>query len=53
MSEENCSDVSAGIPLELKSTYKLFNKLPSFLTFRVSQNDIINDNLLKFGSIIG
>jgi hypothetical protein len=51
MSEENCSDVSAGIPLELTSTYKLFNKLPSFLTFRVSQND--DDNLLKFGSIIG
>jgi hypothetical protein len=29
------------------------NKLPAFLSFRVSQNHIINDNLLKFRSVIG
>jgi hypothetical protein len=33
--------------------YNPFTKLPTFLTFRASQNDIINDNLLKFGSVIG
>jgi hypothetical protein len=29
------------------------HKTPVFMTFRVSQHDIINDNLLKFGSLIG
>jgi hypothetical protein len=34
-------------------TYNPLTKLQTFLTFRASQNDIINDNLLKFGWIIG
>jgi hypothetical protein len=37
----------------MRVTSITFNKLPTFLTFRVSQNDINNDNLLKFGSVIG